>query len=80
MKGLKFMIDEAGTGVVLNIAEGNGRFSELDHHRFLQMAESAAVKAAVYVDLAVEKDLISALEADAGKEMLRRISMMLAGF
>src|SRR2546426_4330968 len=35
-------IDEAGASVVLNIAEGNGRVSELDHHRFLQIAQSAA--------------------------------------
>ena len=43
--------DEAGTSVVLNIAEGNGRYAELDHHRFLQIAQSAAVKGAVFLDL-----------------------------
>jgi four helix bundle protein len=41
-------LDEAGTSVVLNIAEGNGRYADLDHHRFLQIAQSAAVKAAVF--------------------------------
>jgi 23S rRNA-intervening sequence protein len=38
--------DETATGVVLNIAEGNGRYSELDHRRFLDIAGTAAVKAA----------------------------------
>jgi four helix bundle protein len=73
-------IDEAGTSVVLNIAEGNGRYAELDHHRFLQIAQSAAVKGAVYLDLGVERALLVETEATAGKEMLRRISLMVAGF
>jgi four helix bundle protein len=46
-------IDEAGTSVVLNIAEGNGRYAELDHHRFLQIAQSAAVKGAVFLEFGV---------------------------
>jgi four helix bundle protein len=73
-------MDEAGTSVVLNIAEGNGRYAELDHHRFLQIAQSAAVKGAVYLDLAVERALLVNAEATTGKEMLQRISAMLAGF
>ena len=73
-------LDEAGTSVVLNIAEGNGRYAELDHHRFLQIAQSAAVKGAVFLDLGVERALLVETEATAGKEMLRRISAMVAGF
>jgi four helix bundle protein len=73
-------IDEAGTSVVLNIAEGNGRYAELDHHRFLQIAQSSAVKAAVFLDLGVERALLVETEATAGKEMLRRISAILSGF
>jgi four helix bundle protein len=73
-------LDEAGTSVVLNIAEGNGRYAELDHHRFLQIAQSAAVKGAVYLDLAVERALLVETEATVGKEILRRIIAMVAGF
>src|SRR5438046_4692321 len=47
-------LDEAGTSVVLNVAEGNGRYAELDQRRFLQIAQNAAVKGAVYLDLAVK--------------------------
>ncbi|PWU12154.1 MAG: hypothetical protein C5B50_22020 [Verrucomicrobia bacterium] len=71
-------IDEAGTSVVLNIAEGNGRFAELDHHRFLQIAQNAAVKADVYLDLCVRKALLS--DIAEGKNLLRRISDMVEGF
>ncbi len=73
-------VDEAGTCIVLNIAEGNGRYAELDHLRFLQIAQTAAVKAAVYIDLAILRNLLSNLEASAGKEILRRIGGMVAGF
>ncbi len=31
-------LDGTATSIVLNIAEGNGRFSELDHRRFLEIA------------------------------------------
>ncbi len=70
-------IDEAATCVVLNIAEGNGRYSVLDHHRFVQIADKASVKAAVYLDLAVEKGLVEAAGGSTGKQLLRRVSAML---
>jgi four helix bundle protein len=73
-------IDEAGTSAVLNVAEGNGRYSELDHHRFLHIAQSASVKAAVYLDLCVKRELWLEAEATHGKEMLRRVGAMLLGF
>src|SRR5881394_285835 len=73
-------IDEAGTSIVLNIAEGNGRYAELDHHRFLELAETGTVKAAVCIDLALQRSLLLKSEADAGKEILRSITRMLAGF
>ena len=63
--------------MVLNIAEGNGRYAELDHHRFLQIAQSAAVKGAVFLDLGVERAFLLETEAT---EMPRWISAMVAGF
>jgi four helix bundle protein len=39
-------LDQAATSLLLNIAEGKGRYSELDHHRFLEVAAAAAVKSA----------------------------------
>ena len=73
-------IDEAGTCVVLNIAEGSGRYAELDQHRFLKIAESGAVKAAVYLDLSAKAGLLTEKEQATGKEMLRRVSVLLSGF
>jgi len=44
-------VDKSATSVVLNVAEGNGRYSELDQRRFLEIAAASAVKAAAYLDL-----------------------------
>ena len=49
-------LEKAATSLVLNIAEGNGRYSELDHRRFLDMAASSAVKAAAYLDICEQKN------------------------
>ena len=73
-------IDEAGTSMVLNIAEGNGRYADLDHHRFLRIAQSAAVRVAVYLDLGVQRQLLDRPSTEKPKESLRRVSAMLAGF
>jgi len=43
-------IEKAGTSLVLNIAEGNGRCLEADRRKFLETAESATVKAGAFLD------------------------------
>ncbi len=73
-------VDEAGTSIVLNIAEGNGRYAELDHRRFVQMAQGAAVKAAVYLDLCVRRGIWGEAEIAKGKDQLRKINVLLSGF
>ncbi len=73
-------IDDAGTSIVLNVAEGNGRYAELDQQHFVQIAQRAAVKAMVYLDLCTTKGLLLQSEIAAGKELLGRISAMLDGF
>ena len=71
-------IDEAVTSVILNIAEGNGRYSELDHRRFLDIAESSAVKVAAFLDLAVRKLMLAEQECGPAKALLERIVAMLS--
>jgi four helix bundle protein len=73
------LIDTAATGLVLNIAEGNGRFAKQDHRRFLDIAVAAAVKAATSLDLAVVAGTLAAAEAEVGKQLLQRARAMLVG-
>jgi four helix bundle protein len=71
-------LDESATSILLNIAEGNGRYSELDHRRFLDMAEGSAVKTAAYLDLAMQRRTLCEAECLPGKELLGRIAAMLS--
>jgi four helix bundle protein len=70
-------VDKAATSVVLNVAEGNGRYSELDQRRFLEIAAASAVKAAAYLDLYQQKALPARVETTQGGELLSRVVAML---
>ena len=73
-------VDKSATSVVLKVAEGNGRYSELDHRRFLKIAAASAVKAAAYLDLYQQQALPARVEIAQGRELLGRISAMLNRF
>lgn len=71
-------IDEAATCIVLNIAEGNGRFSHLDHSRFLNIANQATTKAAARLEILALRGGISLAEADKLVQLLVEIDNMTA--
>jgi four helix bundle protein len=62
------------------VAEGNGRYSELDHRRFLEIAAASAVKAVAYLELYEQKALSTSIQTAQGRELLSRIIAMLNGF
>jgi four helix bundle protein len=72
-------IDEGATSLVLNIAEGNGRYAELERQRFWKIAESAAVKMAVYLDLCAGKGVLGEKATGGGKGTLQAVERMLKG-
>ena len=71
-------LDGPVTSVVLNIAEGNGRFSELDHRRFLRIANASAVRMATRIDIWAVKGALAERSANKGKPLLRRVADMTA--
>lgn len=73
-------IDKGATSVALNVAEGNGRYSELDHRRFLEIAAASAAKTTVYLDLYEQKRSPGVVHATQGKFLLSRIIAMLAAY
>jgi four helix bundle protein len=73
-------IDKSAASVVLNIAEGNGRYSKMDNRHFLEIASASAVKAAAYLDLYGQKALPVPVGTAPGREFLSRIVAMLNGF
>ena len=62
---------------MLNVAEGNGRYSELDQRRFLEIAAASAAKAAAYLDLYQQKALHARVATTQGGELLSRVVAML---
>jgi len=71
-------VDNSAMSMILNIAEGNGRYAYLDHRRFLRTAHSALVQTAAYLDLCFIKGELNAQDASTnGKELLDRIAAML---
>lgn len=76
---VKDHIDRASTSVVLNIAEGNGKFAIKDRCRFLDFARGSALECAACLDVLVAKRLIEAERIRSGKEQLLEIVSMLIG-
>jgi len=75
----KDQLDRASTSVPLNIAEGNGKFSQRDRARFLEMARGSALESAACLDVLVARRLASSEFTAPAKEQLVRIVQMLVG-
>lgn len=72
-------LDLLSTSVVLNIAEGNGRFGRKDHRCFVETAYLSALKAAALLDRMSGKEVIDSDRCDRGKSVLDEIARMLFG-
>jgi four helix bundle protein len=73
-------LDAGSTSVVLNIAEGNGKFGQLDQVKFIGIAHAAALQCVLHLDLAVARGRINERDILSGKAMLSRICAMLMGW
>ena len=71
-------IDEAATSIVLNIAEGNGRFAHLDHGRFIQIANRSNTKLAARLEMCALRGAINQEEAITLNRLFVRIDQMTA--
>jgi four helix bundle protein len=70
-------LERAGDSIALNIAEGNGKFSQKDRARFLQIAHGSALESAACLDLFVARRCCDAEAITRGKAMLEEIVKML---
>jgi len=74
---LRSKLDKSTTAIVLNIAEGNGRFTGTDQAKFYGIAYKATIQSAALVDLATVNGTDGASHVEDGRELLRRIAAML---
>jgi len=68
-------LDRASTSIPLNLAEGNGKFTDADRCRFFDIARGSALECAACLDVLVAKNRID--NAVEGKAQLLRIVSML---
>jgi len=75
----KDQLDRASTSVPLNIAEGNGKFSDKDRSRYFQIAHGSALECATALEVLVAKRGVTLEQTAAGKQMLESMVAMLLG-
>src|ERR1700730_10325098 len=63
----------AGDSIALNIAEGNGKFSQKDRARFFQIAHGSALESAACLDLLVARRCCSPEAIRQGKQLLEEV-------
>lgn len=79
-RGRRYLADQlqrAALGIVLNIAEGSGRFSPGDKSAFYTRSRASATESAAVLDVCVKLKLISPDLAASNKVLLERIAQML---
>jgi four helix bundle protein len=72
-------LDRASTSILLNIAEGNGKFTERDRCKFFDNARGSALECAACLDVLVVKSVLAQDLALRGKDQLAGIVSMLVG-
>ena len=69
----------ASTSIVLNLAEGNGKFTSPDRCRFFDIARGSALECAAALDVLAAKGQCELTGVARGKERLHRVVSMLVG-
>jgi four helix bundle protein len=72
-------LDRAGTSIVLNLAEGNGKFTRPDRCRFFDISRGSALECAAALDVLACQGKCEMSVISAGKDRLRKIVSMLVG-
>jgi four helix bundle protein len=70
-------LERAGDSVALNIAEGNGKFSQKDRARFFQIAHGSALECAACLDLLAARRCCAPDAIIEGKAILEEIVKIL---
>jgi four helix bundle protein len=76
---IRDQLDRASNSIVLNLAEGNGKYSAKDRCRFFDTANGSALECAAGLDILVAKGKLTPGQVRPGKESLQKIVRMLMG-
>ena len=70
-------LSRASTSIVLNLAEGVGKFSRPDKRRYYMIARGSAMESAALLDVFQRLQLVDVEHHQAGKALLERVVAML---
>ena len=76
---IRNQLDRASSSIVLNIAEGNGKYSKKDKCRYFDISLGSSFECAGCLDILSVRDLISNQEANKGKLVIKEIISLLFG-
>ncbi len=72
-------LDRASTSIPLNIAEGNGKFTNKDRCKYFDIARGSIFECAAALDVIVAKKIINKNKIKEGKELLLITVSLLVG-
>ncbi len=72
-------LDAASTSIVLNIPEGNGKFTPRDRCKYFDISKASALESAGALDVIVAKKHFTREDVHFGKQTLKNIVSMLIG-
>ncbi len=72
-------IERASESILLNIAEGNGKYSGKDKCRYFDISRGSSLECAACLDIMFKKKLIDGETKISGKLQLKEIVSMLIG-
>jgi four helix bundle protein len=72
-------LDRASTSIVLNLAEGNGKYTAADRCRFFDNSRGSVLECAAALDVLVAKGRCELTVVGPGKDRLLKIVSMLVG-
>jgi four helix bundle protein len=75
---LRDQLDRASASILLNTAEGAGRFSRPDKARFYAIARGSATECAAIVDILLARGLAHAADCTRARNLLIRVVQMLS--
>ena len=74
---LRDQLDRASASILLNIAEGAGRFARADKAQFYLVARGSAMECAAVLDVLVSRGLLVASVHRHARDLLIRVAQML---
>ncbi|MDZ7267127.1 MAG: four helix bundle protein [candidate division KSB1 bacterium] len=72
-------LERASTSIVLNLAEGNARFSMKERARYLEIASGSTMECAAALDVLCAQGYLTQPDTTAGKRILKRVAGLIIG-